>query len=134
MKNYFVYFVATTIISCLIISGCTKKNKESDCLSYQFAPVTKITGPNTGYVNQDVRLIVSFGIFNGCGGFGNFEQAQNGDTTLIKVNAKYQGCICTELAGTMDTSFVFRANHTGTYFLKFIQPDHSYILDTLLIQ
>jgi hypothetical protein len=134
MKKDIIYFFAGPIISSLIISGCTKKNRDSGCLSYQLAPVTKITGPDSGYVNQDISLIVSFGIFNGCGKFGNVEQTQNADTTFIKLNAKYEGCICTQLAGTMDTTFSFRANHAGIYFLKFLQPDQSYLTDTLFIQ
>ncbi len=122
------------LFSSVVLTNCDKKKNTSDCLSYQVAPITNINGPSTGTVNQDINFILSFGIFNGCGQFGNIEHNSNADTTTIKVNAKYQGCVCTQIAGTLQTTYTFRSTQPGTYYFKFLQADANYLLDTLIVQ
>jgi hypothetical protein len=40
---------------------------------------------------------VDFPISNVCGKFDKFEETSNGNTRIIKVFTKYQGCICNEI-------------------------------------
>ncbi|MBI3719288.1 MAG: hypothetical protein HY252_11950 [Sphingobacteriales bacterium] len=128
-------FIITTWSFLIIVylSGCEKKDN-TRCLSYKKAGVTKIEGPTTGFVNQDIDLIISFGCISGCGQFGNFEQISNGDTTTINVIAKYEGCICTQEAPTRQTTYKFKATQPGTYYLKFLQVERTYLTDTIRIQ
>lgn len=129
----FIISTFLTFISVCLLS-CDKTQDDNKCLSYTQAPVTKIEGPNTGNVNQDINLIVSFGCFNGCGQFGKFEQTSKDDTTTINVIAKYEGCICTQDAPIRQTTYKFKATKSGTYFLKFLQTEKAYLTYTIQIQ
>ncbi|MBS1752883.1 MAG: hypothetical protein R2765_12490 [Ferruginibacter sp.] len=129
-------FIISTFFAFIIVCflSCDKTPDDNKCLSYTQAPVTKVEGPNTGNVNQDINLIVSFGCFNGCGQFGKFEQTSDGDTTTINVIAKYEGCICTQDAPIRQTTYKFKATQPGIYFLKFLQTEKAYLTDTIQIQ
>lgn len=120
--------------SILVLFGCNKTQGDKECLSYAKAPVTKVEGPQTGLVNQDINLTVSFSCFNGCGQFGNFDQTSNGNTTTIQVNAKYEGCICTQDVPIRQSIYKFKATQAGTYYLKFFQTENTYLIDTIRVQ
>jgi len=114
--------------------SCDKQQDKNNCLSYTKAPVISIVGANTALVNQEIVLTVSFGCFNGCGQFGNFEETIAGNTSTINVNAKYEGCICTQDAPTRTTSYTFKKSQTGSYELKFLQGENSYLTHTINVQ
>lgn len=130
------YFSTVTCFAFIILLafGCTKKPGVNKCLSYTKAPVTKIEGPTTALVTQNINLTVSFGCFNGCGQFGNFEETTNGNTTTINVNAKYEGCICTQDTPIRQTIYSFKRTQPGTYDLKFLQTDNNYLTYTITVQ
>ena len=121
------------IVAC-VSTSCSKSKTSNTCISYQVAPVTAVAGLHTGTVNQDISLMVSFDIVNGCGQFGNFTTTADADTTVIVVNAKYTGCVCTQLAGTLQAAYTFRPGQPGTYYFKFYQADLDYIRDSVVVQ
>jgi hypothetical protein len=124
--------LAGTVFSVLVFANCIKPIEDKNCVSFEKAGVVKVDGPNTGLVNQDLALNVSFGCLSGCGQFGYFEQSENGDTTLLRVNAKYEGCICTMDAPIRITEYKFRKTRPGTYYLKF-WANNGYLVDTVTI-
>ena len=65
--------ILITTITLLI--GCKKKIEESNCLSYQKVPVTKVEGATAALIKEEVNLTVSFTCYNGCGGFGNLNES-----------------------------------------------------------
>lgn len=134
MKFNILTIISFSFLSAVLITSCIKNTNSNNCLSYQFAPVSNISGPVNGAVNQDINFILSFDIFNGCGQFGNIEESSIADTTTIKVNAKYQGCICTQVAGTLQKTYIFRTAQPGTYYFKFHQGNGNYLLHTLIVQ
>jgi hypothetical protein len=108
-------------------------NNNNDCISYQTAPVTRVESPATGLINQDIPITVYFGIFSGCGQFSSFESFAEADTTFIRVKAKYAGCICTEIAGTLSSAYTFRSSQPGTFYFKF-ESGQDILRDTVVIQ
>lgn len=129
LNQVFLFFsIIITLLS------CNKKNADNACLSFTKAPVTKVEGANTALVNQVIILTVSFGCFNGCGQFGNFGEAITGNATTITVNAKYEGCICTQDAPTRQTTYKFKKSQTGTFDLKFLQTENTYLTHTIIVQ
>ena len=131
--RYFNPLIFCTFFIVLLFS-CDKQQDKNNCLSYKRAPVISIAGPNIASVNQEVFLTVSFGCFNGCGQFGNFEETITGNTSTINVNAKYEGCICTQDAPIRTTSYKFKKSQTGIYELKFSQGENSYLTHTINVQ
>ena len=131
------YLTQVILFFSLIITllSCNKKNEDnSTCLSFTKAPVTKIEGANSALVNQEVILTVSFGCFNGCGRFGNFDEVITGNATTITVNAKYEGCICTQDIPIRQTTYKFKKSQTGTFDLKFLQTENTYFTHTIIVQ
>jgi hypothetical protein len=131
--NKLKLIILTTLLVAIFVQQSCSKAHDDKCLSFVKAPVTKVEGPNTGTINQDLTLEVSFGCFNGCGRFGNFEQTSNNDTTTINVIAKYEGCMCTQDAPIRQTTYNFKATEKGTYYLKFWQAEKGYLLYTVQI-
>ena len=131
-KNYFL--IACYISSLVGLLSCGKSNVNTCSISYSSAPVTKVQGPNSGAVNQDMAFSVLFTCFNSCGGFGRLEENSNIDTTTIKIIAKYEGCRCLDVLSGGQVIYKFRATRVGIYYLKFWQGENSYITDTITIR
>jgi len=127
-------FLSGLFFSILVSLNCNKKYNNSTCLSYRAGTVTKVDGPNTGSINQEIFLLVSFSCTSDCGDFGYFEQSANGNTTTINVIAKYEGCLCTQNIPTRQTTYKFNATQTGTYYLKFFKTTGNYLIDTITIR
>ena len=100
---------------------------------YTKAAVIEVNGPNTAMVNQELDIIASFGVSNGCGRFDKFEETISGNTIALVLNAKYEGCLCTQIAPVLSAIYKFKKSQKGTYILKFWQGD-SYVDHTIVIE
>lgn len=128
------FFLACCLSSVVGVLSCGKSNDNPCSISYSNAPVTKVQGPSSGLVNQDLALSVLFTCFNSCGRFGRIEENSNADTTTIKVIARYEGCVCADVLSGGQAIYKFRATRAGTYHLKFWQGKNSYLTDTITIR
>lgn len=113
--------------------GCKKIKDDSNCLSYSKAPVTKVEGPAIASINQEISLTVSFVCYNGCGQFGNLEENIAGNETTIIINAKYEGCICTDNLPIRQILYKFKKSLAGTYHLKFYKGENAYLTHTIIV-
>ena len=104
------------------------------CISYEHTSVNSANCPILGNVNQNIEIPIEFTIYNGCGGFGNFEEKTNGTTKTIKLNAKYEGCICTQPILKVTTTYNFKVSTKGSHTLKFQQTDGTYLTKNITIQ
>ncbi|ELI6455776.1 hypothetical protein ABF179_002409 [Flavobacterium psychrophilum] len=104
------------------------------CLSYEHANVNSANVPINGNVNQTIPINITFGIYNGCGGFGNITETNSGNNKTIIVNAKYEGCFCTQNIGTVQTTYNFIPSTTGIHTLNFSQPNGDVLTYTINIQ
>jgi hypothetical protein len=131
MKRHFIS-VAGFVIAILVFTNCTKKKGEI-CVSHTTAQVTNVIGPNMVFVNHETDLTVKFYIDNGCGQFERLESTSNGYTTIISLIAKYEGCVCTAIFLPGQIIYKFKPVQTGIYYLKFLQPDKTYLTDTITV-
>lgn len=124
----------TLLLSILLlwIMSCSKE-QDSNCIENKIAYVTLINSPSTGSVNQNINIEVSFGVNNGCGNFGKFIETQNGNTKTIEVEARYEGCVCTQDAPTRKTNYVFKTQNSANYILKFKSSATEFITASLTI-
>lgn len=134
MSKKYVISWSCLIIAVFILWGCNKNKDEQPCVSFSKARVIKLEGPITASVNQEIPLTVSFSCNNGCGQFGNFEESTFGNTTTIVLNAKYEGCVCTQDIPTRQTLYTFKRTQTGTYILKFWETESSFLTHTITVQ
>ena len=127
--------VALLFISSLLLFAftCNKKTGDS-CISYLTAPVIEAVGPTTGSVNQDIAFSVTYGVGNGCGTFFKFEESVAGNNAVIKVIAKFEGCICTAIYSEFTNAYIFKKTVPGTYQLQFDKGDGNFITREIVIQ
>ena len=114
--------------------GCSKKQYDSNCLSYSKAPVTKVEGSAIASANQEISLTVSFVCYNGCGQFGNLEEVIAGNETTIIIHAKYEGCICIQDVPIRQTLYKFKKSKPGAYYLKFFKGENTYLTHAIIVQ
>ena len=132
-KNRFVPLFL--IFSIIVLISCSKtKHDDNNCVNYSNSAVEKVVGPNTGLVNQDINLVVSYGLSSGCGQFDHFESIVDENTTTVNVVGKYNGCVCTAIYQVAEAPYVFRTATAGTYFLKFLKNDNTVLVDTIIVQ
>ena len=120
----------TTLV---MLVGCDKELNRDKCLSYTTAQITTVGGPDNVSVNQEIDLNVSYFFNNGCGKFDGVESAASGNTTIISLKAKYEGCVCTAIIQTGEVNYKFKAGQAGVYYLKFLQPNNTYFTDTITV-
>jgi hypothetical protein len=130
MKKIFRILFISTIIFGLTIS-CNKDDEV--CITNQIAYVTSVDSPDTGNVNQIINIEVKFGVGNGCGTLGKFIETNNGNTRTIEVEAKYEGCVCTQDAPIRTVNYEFIPTNTGNYELKFKSSPTEFITVNLTI-
>ena len=107
---------------------------DDTCISYEHAPVISALVPAIGNLNQTIPIDITFSIYNGCGGFGNITETDLGNTKTLTVNAKYEGCVCTQVMGEVQTTYNFTPTTTGIHTLQFLQPNGEYLTYSITIQ
>jgi len=130
--NGSLIILAGFVIAILAFSSCNKKQEEK-CLSHTTAHVRNVDGPNMVLVNSETDLAVKYYLGNSCGQFERLESTSNGYTTIINLIAKYNGCVCADILLSGQTVYKFKPVQTGTYYMKFLQPDKTYLTDTITV-
>jgi len=124
-----------TLMVMLVIVSCKRDTPTTnECITYSQSPVTEVAGPKIGMPNQNMIYTVSFGCNSGCAKENTLSETVSGNTRTIAVTTKYVGCVCTMIAPILQTSYTFKTVQTGTYYLKFLQSNNNFIIDTLVIQ
>ena len=134
MKSLFQKNIVILFSFALLLISCKKNKENSNCLSYTNAAVTNIAGPNTALVNQEIVLAISFQCTNGCGQFGSFEETTTGNIIQVTVRAKYEGCVCTQDIPTRTTQYKFKKSQSGSFELRFLQTNNSYLSHTIVVK
>src|SRR5690554_2610198 len=127
--KYYVFI----LIAFGALVGCNKENSDDNCIEHEIAHLTSVNAPSTGVVNEAVEIEVNFNIKNSCGSFIGFEESNNGNSRTIKVNNKYEGCICMEVLEMKTVIYTFKAVGAGEYELKFMSGEDDYIAVVITI-
>lgn len=134
MKTVYHKIILLLFSLAFLFVSCKKSAENIDCVSYTNGPVTTIEGPSTALVGQEIVLNVSFQSINGCGQFGSFEETSVGNNVNITVKAKYEGCVCTQDYPIRTTSYKFKKSQSGSYQLRFLQAENTYLTHTVVVQ
>ena len=121
------------LISIVIFGIVVSCNDDNECITNNIEYVTSINSPNTGTINDTVNIEVNFRVFNGCGRFGKFIESENGNIRNIEVEAKYEGCICTQDVPIRTVNYEFKTTNSGNYELKFKSSPTEFITVNLTI-
>ncbi|EGV42836.1 hypothetical protein BZARG_3032 [Bizionia argentinensis JUB59] len=133
MKKKNIILIIPIIFFGIIMSCTDNDDREDECITNKTEYITSVNSPKTGIVNETINIEVNFGVSNGCGGFGKFIETQNGNNKTIEVEAKYEGCICTQDAPIRTVNYEFIANSVGDYELNFKSSSTEFITVNLTI-
>jgi len=125
----FVLFLS----SLFLFTSCPKEKKKDNCVKYETATIAEVTAPEVGKVNEQIEISIKFNINNGCGKFYELKETGKGNKKQIAVIVKYEGCICTQIAGIETVKYAFTPTAPGIYELNFISSNNSIITKTIQI-
>ena len=133
MKRKNIILLISIVIFGIVMSCNDDNNEEDECITNKIEYVTSVNSPNTVTINDTVNIEVNFRVFNGCGRFGKFIESENGNIRNIEVEAKYEGCICTQDAPIRTVNYEFKSTNSGNYELKFKSSPTEFITVNLTI-
>jgi hypothetical protein len=128
-----IFYLTTLIIILSLIISCESNDQNKECINYDIGYVTSINAPTTGAVNETINIEVSFRVINGCGTFEKFIETENGNSKTIEVEAKYEGCTCTQALEIRTVNYDFTANKSGDYQLNFKSSPTEFITANITI-
>jgi hypothetical protein len=120
------------VVLIFLTSGCIKSANDTSAVLVRWN-VTKVEGPNTGLVNQDISLTVYYPTSSGCDIFDKFEQSAQGNVISVKAFGHTDTGFCTQVALERTVIFNFQPNSTGIFEIRFINKDNSYLTHNLII-
>jgi hypothetical protein len=126
LKCFFILFM-------IFLFSCRTEN-ETDCLSYVSSPVTQVSMPDSGSVNQPINIEIHYNANNGCGNFNNFNVNTISDTIVISPIVKYEGCVCTMIFQNLQTTYSYSSSNLGYVYFKFPSTNSPYLMDSIYIQ
>lgn len=122
----FLFLLLVTLISC-------SDDDSEECIGYRTENIKEVNAPSSGQVDEPVEIEVKFAVYNGCGGFEKFIESGPEQLKVIEVQAKYEGCICTQDIPILTAVYEFTPSTTGVYELKFKSGETDYIPVTITI-
>ena len=126
MKKASILFLVLIFLT----SGC-KKSANDTSVHWN---VSKVEGPNTGLVNQDISLTVYYPTSSGCDIFDKFKQSTQGNVISVKAFGHTDTGFCTQVALERTVKFNFQSNSIGIFEIRFINRDNSYLTHNLIIK
>lgn len=115
----------------VLILSCKSDDNEEQCISNTTEYVTSVNSPETGTVGETIIIKVDFVVYNGCGGFGKFIETGEGKSINIEIEARYEGCICTQDVPVRTVNYEFTPSRTGEFELNFKSSPTEFITITL---
>lgn len=109
----------TALFAVAFITGCSLSNSDPYCYSSAAAPITNVTGPETGQVNTPLTFTVLMQAASSCGEFDRFYETTTGFPKDISAIVKYEGCNCDNTTTPITKQYTFTAVASGTYVLRF---------------
>ena len=126
MRLFLFALFTSLIISC-------NKNNDSEITLLHWT-VIKVEGPATGNVNQPVALTVYWPYGSGsCDVLDKFEETKEGNIIYIKAYGHIKGGVCTADAGIKTKIYNFLSASAGTFELRFVNSDNTFISHIIVI-
>ena len=131
MKKLRLTAVALLMFTATAFTSCSNDDENNTVSKTEF--VTDVTGSETGSVNQEVLLNVTFAVGGDCGEFEKTVETVEGNTKTIELKVKYDTSKVCIQPTTHTIVYKFKATAAGTYILKFKKTATEYITRTIVI-
>ena len=118
------------VVFTFLIISCHKGDEEI----FVHWNVTKVEGPATGKINQSVAVTIYWPYGSGsCDVLDKFEETKEGNIIYIKAYGHTTSGICTMDAGIKTKIYNFLSASAGTFELRFVNPDNTFISHIIII-
>jgi hypothetical protein len=115
----------------IAFSSC--ENNGSEEINSTQWNITKVEGPTSGTLNQNITLKAYYQTASGCDVFDKFEQIDQDKVISIKAYGHTTNKICTAQAVERSSDFSFIPTMIGTYEFKFLNRDNSIVTHIMTI-
>ncbi len=124
--NFLVAVLVFAFLSC-------SEDTAGDCLRIESEQVIAVDAPETGKVNEQVQMQVSFNVRNGCGNFEKFAESGSDLSRTVEAIARYEGCVCAQYIKNITVNYTFTPQAPGDYEFKFVSGENETIMVNLSI-
>ena len=119
-------------LSCTLSLISCDKNKVAHP-GFDNSVITKVEGPVSVAVGQEIDLQVTLQGYNGCAVSGQLQENIYGNTHIIKGKVIYEGDACFQALVSIVKTYKFKGSANGTYELKFLKVDNTFITHTITV-
>ena len=133
MKIFKLQAIALVLVAASTFTSCSEDDNKTAPMIIKKSLVTAVAGPETGDLNQELTLNVTFAVENNCGSFNKYIETTEGTNKIIEVESKYEGTNCGTAPTTKSTTYKFKSATAGTYSLKFKKTATEFVTHTVVI-
>ena len=130
MKAIYALLLAITLLNV----SCEKM--ESASLDEKYCAITKVVGPSSTTLGNEVSLEVEIYLNNGCSSFSGFREElidKTNEIRAVQQNKNSENVMCHQALVESKNTYKFKATSRGKYLLKFISVDNSIITHELTV-
>lgn len=108
------------LLASIVLTSCSSDD-DVNCtqLEVELEGVTTVNAPETAQVNETIDIEVLFEVKNSCGEFSRFIETGTPMDREIEVEARYEGCNCSQVIETITANYEFTPEEAGEYTLNF---------------
>lgn len=129
MKKIIFFFLLLFVFSsCKKEKDCSEKTTE---LTF-FA--TDAVMPSTAKIGETVPMNIYYDYNKGCEVFGSVNESANAFDVSISLSGNKNECACSSTLTSTSTTYNAKFHSSGTYSVKFLKADGSFISKTIVIQ
>lgn len=136
MKSFRLKSVLVVLFLSISFVACSNDDDEEVPTStVKAALVTKIEGPATGKVNDELSYEVTYVVDNACGEFDKISEVTIGAVKGLQVIAKYPTGVCTQqVPDPKKTVYKYKATAKGTIEIKFKKSETEFVTQKVVIE
>lgn len=119
-----------------LTASCSKEQSLPNCQRYGHALVQSVSSTtDTVVAKEDLVFNIDLFLENSCGSIHKTETTKNGKDWTVLYTSFYDGCECNEVANVVEKEYIFRTVESGTYTLRFRNPNGSEdIVKTIVVE
>lgn len=119
------------LLAGVFFSGCDTDESEPD---FGMSVITKVDGPTSGSVSQEITLQVTLQGNNSCAVRGELTETAGGNTRVIMGKVVHESVSCFPVLTSVLANYTFKTAAKGTYELRFVKADNTFITHVINVQ
>lgn len=132
MKTLFNTKISIALIVFFALGSCGKDLRTFP--ENESSAITMIEGPTTVKAGEELLVKVTLQGNNGCAVSGELKEIADGNLRTVAGKVHYKGEMCTQALVYLVVDYRFKASSPGTYELKFLKADKTFLTHTIEVE